>query len=161
MQIDLANFFRNSYNCLEHGVITEHAITISRWFSGLYISLVDSDVLVTKFSFPPTNLSVVLSVAVRQCWPLTRLSTFFLRRQHLDIARMAICPSFKKRELGTGAGVMYPVHAETTRKRVKQPCCFSEHLFVRPVTLRFNRVFVRIPERSLLPRAYHAASPYR
>ena len=24
-------------------VITEHAITISRWFSGLYISLVDSD----------------------------------------------------------------------------------------------------------------------
>ena len=31
-------------------VITEHAITISRWFSRLYISLVDSDVLLVLFS---------------------------------------------------------------------------------------------------------------
>ena len=47
-------------------VITEHAITISRWFSGLYISLVDSDVLVSSLFrpriYPLSSLSLFVSV---------------------------------------------------------------------------------------------------
>ena len=55
-------------------VITEHAITISRWFSGLYISLVDGDVLVSSLFHPRiyllSSLSLFVSVGCSHGLPL-------------------------------------------------------------------------------------------